>query len=134
MISLRDSFVSLATQDEMISRGSFQIALAKAGVELEKDLEILDLLFTMWDSEGAEQIPYKEFATGISPLACPNDNANSVLRFAMQVSDEADTGMIGPGELEDILLRQLMRVYGALMWSLGKVMNTPEVCRVNGLR
>jgi len=23
-----------------------------------------------------------------------------------------------------------MRVYGALMWSLGKVMNTPEVCRV----
>lgn len=23
-----------------------------------------------------------------------------------------------------------MRIYGALMWSLGKVMNTPEVCRV----
>lgn len=23
-----------------------------------------------------------------------------------------------------------MRVYGALMWSLGKVMQTPEVCRV----
>jgi hypothetical protein len=23
-----------------------------------------------------------------------------------------------------------MRVYGALMWSLGKVMLTPEVCRV----
>ncbi|GAB5032966.1 eh domain-containing protein [Nannochloropsis oceanica] len=26
--------------------------------------------------------------------------------------------------------QQLMRIYGALMWSLGKVVNTPEVCRV----
>ena len=26
--------------------------------------------------------------------------------------------------------QQLMRVYGALMWSLGKVFMTPEVCKV----
>jgi hypothetical protein len=31
---------------------------------------------------------------------------------------------------DSITTQQLMRVYGALMWSLGKVMNTPEVSRV----
>lgn len=28
--------------------------------------------------------------------------------------------------------QQLMRVYGALMWSLGKVFRSPEVCKVGG--
>ena len=31
---------------------------------------------------------------------------------------------------DSISTQQLLRVYGALMWSLGKVMNTPEVSRV----
>jgi EH domain-containing protein 1 len=31
---------------------------------------------------------------------------------------------------DTISTQQLMRVYGTLMWSLGKVMNSPEVCRV----
>jgi len=31
---------------------------------------------------------------------------------------------------DSISTQQLMRVYGALMWSLGKVMNTPEVSKV----
>lgn len=31
---------------------------------------------------------------------------------------------------DTVSTQQLMRIYGALMWSLGKVMQTPEVCRV----
>ncbi|WZY94845.1 hypothetical protein YC2023_067174 [Brassica napus] len=65
--------------------------------------------------------------------------------FSDKPINEASTGPIGRElfemEQEDLLSdlknipkkacdRRLMRVYGALMWSLGKVLNTPEVARV----
>ena len=31
---------------------------------------------------------------------------------------------------DQVSQQQLMRVYGALMWALGKVFRSPEVCRV----
>ncbi|RAL49545.1 unnamed protein product [Cuscuta campestris] len=54
-----------------------------------------------------------EFKRVISSLRGHDDK----IRVVLNKADQVDT-------------QQLMRVYGALMWSLGKVLNTPEVIRV----
>ena len=54
-----------------------------------------------------------EFKAVISTLKGHDDKVRIVLNKADQVDQQ-----------------QLMRVYGALMWSLGKVFRSPEVCRV----
>ncbi|XP_047955537.1 EH domain-containing protein 1-like isoform X2 [Salvia hispanica] len=54
-----------------------------------------------------------EFKRVISSLHGHDDK----IRVVLNKADQVDT-------------QQLMRVYGALMWSLGKVLNTPEVSRV----
>ncbi|KAM5585465.1 EH domain-containing protein 1 [Rosa sericea] len=54
-----------------------------------------------------------EFKRVISSLRGHDDK----IRVVLNKADQIDT-------------QQLMRVYGALMWSLGKVLNTPEVMRV----
>lgn len=70
-----------------------------------------DLIFLLFD-------PYKldisdEFKQVISALRGHDDKVRIILNKADQVDQQ-----------------QLMRVYGALMWSLGKVFKSPEVCRV----
>lgn len=70
-----------------------------------------DLILLLFD-------PYKldisdEFKSVISTLRGHDDKVRVVL-------NKADT----------VDAQQLMRVYGALMWSLGKVFRSPEVCRV----
>uniref|UniRef100_A0A803NYU5 Uncharacterized protein n=1 Tax=Cannabis sativa TaxID=3483 RepID=A0A803NYU5_CANSA len=54
-----------------------------------------------------------EFKRVISSLRGHDDK----IRVVLNKADQVDT-------------QQLMRVYGALMWSLGKVLNSPEVSRV----
>lgn len=54
-----------------------------------------------------------EFSEVIKALKNHEDKMRVVLNKADQISTQ-----------------QLMRVYGALMWSLGKIINTPEVVRV----
>ncbi|XP_023257036.1 EH domain-containing protein 4-like, partial [Seriola lalandi dorsalis] len=54
-----------------------------------------------------------EFSEAIKAFKGQDDK----IRVVLNKADQVDT-------------QQLMRVYGALMWSLGKVINTPEVVRV----
>ncbi|KAJ0454261.1 putative EH domain-containing protein [Helianthus annuus] len=73
--------------------------------------EKCDLILLLFD-------PHKldisdEFKRVISSLHGQEDK----IRVVLNKADQVDT-------------QQLMRVYGALMWSLGKVLNTPEVTRV----
>mmetsp|Transcript_24673 Transcript_24673/g.32229 ORF Transcript_24673/g.32229 Transcript_24673/m.32229 type:complete len:543 (-) Transcript_24673:228-1856(-) len=73
--------------------------------------ERADLIIVMFD---AHKLDISDELQDVMELMIPHlDKIRVVLNKADSVSTQ-----------------QLMRVYGALMWSLGKVMNTPEVCRV----
>lgn len=73
--------------------------------------ERADLIIVMFD---AHKLDISDELKSVMQLLIPHlDKMRIVL-------NKADT----------ISTQQLLRVYGALMWSLGKVMNTPEVSRV----
>ncbi|KAL0406958.1 UNVERIFIED_CONTAM: EH domain-containing protein 1 [Sesamum latifolium] len=70
-----------------------------------------DLILLLFDPQKLDISD--EFKRVIESLRGHDDK----IRVVLNKADQIDT-------------QQLMRVYGALMWSLGKVLNTPEVMRV----
>lgn len=70
-----------------------------------------DLIFLLFDP--AKLDISDEFKSVITSLR----NHSDKVRIVLNKSDQIDQ-------------QQLMRVYGALMWSLGKVFKSPEVCKV----
>jgi GTP-binding protein EngB required for normal cell division len=70
-----------------------------------------DLILLLFDAHKLDISD--EFQSAIKALKGQDDKIRVVLNKADKVTSQ-----------------QLMRVYGAMMWSLGKVVNTPEVMRV----
>ena len=95
----------LAGQKQSVSRGYDFSAV------LEWFAERVDRIILIFDAHKLDISD--EFESGIRALHGFDDK----IRIVLNKSDMVTT-------------QQLMRVYGALMWSLGKVIKTPEVARV----
>ncbi|KAM9187400.1 LOW QUALITY PROTEIN: EH domain-containing protein 3 [Dugong dugon] len=104
-ISVIDTPGILSAETQRISRGHDFAAV------LEWFAERVDRIVLLFDAHKLDISD--EFSEVIKALKNHEDKMCVVLNKAGQIETQ-----------------QLMRVYGALMWSLGKIVNTPEVIRV----
>mmetsp|Transcript_32686 Transcript_32686/g.47978 ORF Transcript_32686/g.47978 Transcript_32686/m.47978 type:complete len:579 (+) Transcript_32686:100-1836(+) len=58
------------------------------------------------------------------------DISDEFKRVLLSLKGNDDKIRVVLNKADAVTTSQLMRVYGSMMWSLGKVINTPEVCRV----
>jgi hypothetical protein len=100
IIELRNAMSRYADEYGNVNREDYNHALVLTNLS---SVEILDLLFTLWDHDGNDKVPYKGFCIGISPLSCPHDGVKNILRFALEVCDDRDLGFSRVYDLQTLL-------------------------------
>jgi Ca2+-binding EF-hand superfamily protein len=103
LLALQRKFHELAKRGgnvNTISRNEFREALESVGIS-ESDTEILDRLFTMFDKTGDDQVNFREFIVGISPLI--TGDVISKLNFSFELYDLDGAGTIRKNEMCFIL-------------------------------
>ena len=100
VMMLRYSMAKLSNEFGMIKREGFERALVRANLT---DVQVLDMLFALWDNVEGGEVPYREFCIGISPLACPFDDLSTILNVAIRVGDELNSKHIVWREAYELL-------------------------------
>ena len=98
-----------------------------SGAEISKNLDCLEIGKAKVINDVDSEIVIFSFGN-VLDLAL--DISDELKRVIQMMKPHADKVRVVLNKADSISTQQLMRVYGALMWQLGKVMNTPEVCRV----
>ena len=107
IMMLRFSMAKLSDKFGMIQRDGFEKALVRANLS---DLQVFNMLFTLWDNAENGKVPYREFCIGISPLSCPFDDLAAILEFAIRVNDNPNRKHIEWKEVYELLSGKLWSV------------------------
>jgi hypothetical protein len=100
IVALRNAMAGYADEHGIIHRKEFNQALELTNLV---GVEIFELLFTLWDNEGHDEVPFRGFCVGISPLACPYDDVTNILRFALRICDDRNLGYTRVYDLQTLL-------------------------------
>lgn len=90
----------------MIRRTQFTEGLGFVGIN-QNDADIFDRLFTMYDKTGDDQIVFKEFIVGISPLI--SGSHAEKIDFAFLLFDLEESGFLRANDMINVL-SQMNRV------------------------